>query len=70
MGVDAGKKQLVLGIIDYLRQYTWDKQLETYVKSSGVLGYGTKQVMTIHLHFGYEEYAILSSAEPMAPLCA
>ena len=28
----------VVGVIDYIRQYTWDKQLETYVKSSGVLG--------------------------------
>jgi hypothetical protein len=38
-----GKSRLVVGIIDYIRQYTWDKQLETYVKSSGVLGGGTKQ---------------------------
>lgn len=34
VGVDAEKKELVCGIIDYLRQYTWDKQLETWVKSS------------------------------------
>ena len=37
-GVDRERGQLVVGIIDYLRQYTWDKQLETYVKASGVLG--------------------------------
>ncbi|XAR62641.1 1-phosphatidylinositol-3-phosphate 5-kinase [Bertholletia excelsa] len=34
VGVDAHKHELVCGIIDYLRQYTWDKQLETWVKSS------------------------------------
>lgn len=34
VGVDAQKHELVCGIIDYLRQYTWDKQLENWVKSS------------------------------------
>jgi len=43
VGLSEGKGHLVIGIIDYLRQYTWDKQLETYVKSSGVLGGGSKQ---------------------------
>ena len=32
--------ELVVGVIDYLRRYTWDKQLETYVKYAGVLGEG------------------------------
>lgn len=32
--VDTQRRELVCGIIDYLRQYTWDKQLETWVKSS------------------------------------
>ncbi|KAM1105758.1 hypothetical protein ACFX1X_002743 [Malus domestica] len=34
VGVDTERQELVCGIIDYLRQYTWDKQLETWVKSS------------------------------------
>ncbi|XP_076881896.1 putative 1-phosphatidylinositol-3-phosphate 5-kinase FAB1C [Bidens hawaiensis] len=38
VGVDEESKELVLGIIDYMRQYTWDKQLETWVKASGILG--------------------------------
>ncbi|KAI7745225.1 hypothetical protein M8C21_029913 [Ambrosia artemisiifolia] len=38
VGVDEERKELVLGIIDYMRQYTWDKQLETWVKASGILG--------------------------------
>uniref|UniRef100_A0A5B7CCC5 1-phosphatidylinositol-3-phosphate 5-kinase n=1 Tax=Davidia involucrata TaxID=16924 RepID=A0A5B7CCC5_DAVIN len=37
VGVDTQRRELVCGIIDYLRQYTWDKQLETWVKSSLVL---------------------------------
>ncbi|KAI3685241.1 hypothetical protein L6452_34479 [Arctium lappa] len=32
VGVDAEEKELVCGIIDYVRQYTWDKQLENWVK--------------------------------------
>ncbi|XP_073394544.1 1-phosphatidylinositol-3-phosphate 5-kinase FAB1A [Physcomitrium patens] len=31
-------QELVIGIIDYIRQYTWDKHLETWVKVSGILG--------------------------------
>ncbi|XP_044510763.1 putative 1-phosphatidylinositol-3-phosphate 5-kinase FAB1D isoform X2 [Mangifera indica] len=34
VGVDSERQELVCGIIDYLRQYTWDKHLETWVKSS------------------------------------
>lgn len=37
VGVDKQKKELVFGIIDYLRQYTWDKQLESWVKTSLVV---------------------------------
>ncbi|GLT35020.1 hypothetical protein SLA2020_095050 [Shorea laevis] len=38
VGVDEEHKELVLGIIDFVRQYTWDKHLETLVKTSGILG--------------------------------
>ncbi|KAI4346579.1 hypothetical protein L6164_007464 [Bauhinia variegata] len=34
VGVDSKRRELVCGIIDYLRQYTWDKHLETRMKSS------------------------------------
>ncbi|KAF8716497.1 hypothetical protein HU200_026282 [Digitaria exilis] len=37
VGVDKQKKELVFGIIDYLRQYTWGKQLESWVKTSLVV---------------------------------
>ncbi|KAL6007612.1 hypothetical protein ACLOJK_033111 [Asimina triloba] len=38
VGVDERRKELVLGIIDFMRQYTWDKHFETWVKASGILG--------------------------------
>ncbi|PIN21252.1 Phosphatidylinositol-4-phosphate 5-kinase [Handroanthus impetiginosus] len=38
VGVDKEKHELVLGIIDFMRKYTWDKHLETWVKASGILG--------------------------------
>ncbi|XP_047977654.1 putative 1-phosphatidylinositol-3-phosphate 5-kinase FAB1D isoform X1 [Salvia hispanica] len=37
VGVDTQRRELVGGIIDYLRQYTWDKYLESWVKSSLVV---------------------------------
>ena len=43
LGVDEEKHELVVGIIDFMRQYTWDKHLETWVKTSGILG-GPKNV--------------------------
>uniref|UniRef100_UPI0035901CC2 1-phosphatidylinositol 3-phosphate 5-kinase isoform X2 n=1 Tax=Myxine glutinosa TaxID=7769 RepID=UPI0035901CC2 len=38
VGLDEESGQLVLGIIDYIRTFTWDKKLEMVVKSSGILG--------------------------------
>ncbi|PRW32495.1 FAB FYVE-domain PI-3,4-kinase [Chlorella sorokiniana] len=38
VGVDKARGELVVGVIDYCRQYTWDKQVETWVKKSGILG--------------------------------
>ncbi|KAI0523274.1 hypothetical protein KFK09_005669 [Dendrobium nobile] len=43
VGVDEDNHELILGIIDFMRQYTWDKHLETWVKASGILG-GPKNV--------------------------
>ncbi|KAK5642357.1 hypothetical protein RI129_008524 [Pyrocoelia pectoralis] len=38
VGLDSDNKELVIGIIDYIRTFTWDKKLETMVKKSGLLG--------------------------------
>ncbi|TFK77523.1 hypothetical protein BDN72DRAFT_808414 [Pluteus cervinus] len=37
-GVDSENKKLVVGIVDYVRTYTWDKKLESWVKDSTFLG--------------------------------
>lgn len=38
VGVVEDRSELVVGIIDFIRPYTWDKKLETWVKASGILG--------------------------------
>ncbi|KAJ7269256.1 hypothetical protein B0H12DRAFT_1094894 [Mycena haematopus] len=38
VGVDSQKNELVVGIVDYIRTYTWDKKLESWVKESAFLG--------------------------------
>jgi 1-phosphatidylinositol-3-phosphate 5-kinase len=34
-GFDDDAKQLVVGIIDCIRTYTWDKKLESWIKDRG-----------------------------------
>ncbi|KAJ7922865.1 hypothetical protein B0H13DRAFT_1982098 [Mycena leptocephala] len=38
VGVDSQNNELVVGIVDYIRTYTWDKKLESWVKESAFLG--------------------------------
>ncbi|KAG8194044.1 hypothetical protein JTE90_028386 [Oedothorax gibbosus] len=38
VGLEEEKGQLVVGIIDYIRTFTWDKKVEMLIKSSGILG--------------------------------
>ncbi|KAF8584674.1 hypothetical protein K439DRAFT_1566358 [Ramaria rubella] len=40
VGVDSVKNELVMGIVDYIRTYTWDKKLESWVKDASFLGGG------------------------------
>ncbi|KAK3336752.1 hypothetical protein B0T19DRAFT_50207 [Cercophora scortea] len=40
IAVDEGKKELVVGIIDCIRTYTWDKRLESWIKDRGFAGGG------------------------------
>ena len=37
LGVDKVRGRIVVGIIDYIRQYTWDKHVESWVKSRGII---------------------------------
>ncbi|KAI5754029.1 hypothetical protein M8J77_005179 [Diaphorina citri] len=38
LGIDDTNMELVVGMIDYIRTFTWDKKIETMVKKSGLLG--------------------------------
>ncbi|KNC51190.1 uncharacterized protein AMSG_06541 [Thecamonas trahens ATCC 50062] len=50
LGIDYTTGELTVGIIDYIRQYTWDKHLESWVKSTGILGGGGKRPTVISPH--------------------
>ncbi|WWC70740.1 uncharacterized protein I206_104691 [Kwoniella pini CBS 10737] len=47
VGVDSEKHELVVGIVDYIRTFTWDKKLESWVKDSAFLGGAGKGEPTI-----------------------
>lgn len=38
VAVDEARKELVVGIIDCIRTYTWDKKLESWIKDRGFAG--------------------------------
>lgn len=43
VGIDEERQELVVGIVDIIRTYTWDKKLESWVKENGLLGGGGKE---------------------------
>ncbi|KAG5357463.1 1-phosphatidylinositol 3-phosphate 5-kinase fab1 [Yarrowia sp. C11] len=43
IGIDSEEKVLVVGIIDIIRTFTWDKKLESWVKERGLVGGGAKE---------------------------
>ncbi|KAH8557020.1 hypothetical protein BGW37DRAFT_475223 [Umbelopsis sp. PMI_123] len=43
VGIDEEQQELVVGIVDFMRTFTWDKKLESWVKESGILGGGGKE---------------------------
>lgn len=66
VGVDSNKNELVVGIvgpclsslrvlradqlIDFIRTYTWDKKLESWVKDSTFLGGSSPSFFLRHTH--------------------
>ncbi|KAI8981204.1 hypothetical protein BD414DRAFT_93204 [Trametes punicea] len=67
VGVDSVKNELVVGIVDYIRTYTWDKKLESWVKDTAFLGGANKGEPTI---IGPKQYRhrFLSAMERYFPL--
>ncbi|CAG8499697.1 23686_t:CDS:10 [Racocetra persica] len=43
VGIDEENRELVVGILDFIRTFTWDKKLESWVKETGFLGGGGKE---------------------------
>ncbi|KAL4067348.1 hypothetical protein V8B97DRAFT_2063152 [Scleroderma yunnanense] len=66
VGVDNDTHELVVGIVDYIRTYTWDKKLESWVKDSTFLG-GGKGEPTIVTPKQYRQ-RFLSAMERYFPL--
>ncbi|KAF6754295.1 hypothetical protein DFP72DRAFT_990499 [Ephemerocybe angulata] len=66
-GVDSQTNELVLGIVDYIRTYTWDKKLESWVKESTFLGGAGKGEPTIVTPKQYRQ-RFLSAMERYFPL--
>ncbi|KAF9245716.1 hypothetical protein BU15DRAFT_85418 [Melanogaster broomeanus] len=66
-GIDNETHEIVVGIIDYIRTYTWDKKLESWVKESAFLGGGGKGEPTI---VGPKQYRqrFISAMERYFPL--
>lgn len=47
IGIDEERKALVVGIIDFIRTFTWDKKLESWVKERGGLVRGNIKEPTV-----------------------
>lgn len=67
VGVDTVKNDLVVGIVDYIRTYTWDKKLESWVKESAFLAGAGKGEPTIVTPKQYRQ-RFLSAMERYFPL--
>ncbi|EJD03732.1 uncharacterized protein FOMMEDRAFT_105874 [Fomitiporia mediterranea MF3/22] len=67
VGVDSVKNELVVGIVDYIRTYTWDKKLESWVKESTFLAGAGKGEPTIVTPKQYRQ-RFLTAMERYFPL--
>jgi Phosphatidylinositol-4-phosphate 5-Kinase len=65
--VDSENNELVVGIVDYIRTYTWDKKLESWVKESTFLGGAGKGEPTIVTPKQYRQ-RFLAAMERYFPL--
>ncbi|KDR85635.1 hypothetical protein GALMADRAFT_234626 [Galerina marginata CBS 339.88] len=66
-GVDSRNNELVVGIVDYIRTYTWDKKLESWVKESAFLGGAGRGEPTIVTPKQYRQ-RFISAMERYFPL--
>lgn len=51
VGIDKFSSEIVVGIVDFLRPYSWDKILESWVKTTGLgSGKGEPTVMNPRMY--------------------
>lgn len=43
VGIDEEREELVVGIVDFVRTFTWDKKLESWIKETGFVGGGGRE---------------------------
>jgi 1-phosphatidylinositol-3-phosphate 5-kinase len=51
VGIDQDTGELVVGIVDFIRTYTWDKKLESWVKETSFLGGGKEPTVVSPLAY-------------------
>ncbi|KAK0734218.1 hypothetical protein B0T26DRAFT_746159 [Lasiosphaeria miniovina] len=66
IAVDEGRKELVVGIIDCIRTYTWDKRLESWIKDRGFAG-GGRNKPTVTSPKEYKSRFRAAMASPIEP---
>ncbi|KAH0536983.1 hypothetical protein FGG08_006185 [Glutinoglossum americanum] len=70
IAVDDERKELVVGIIDCIRTYTWDKKLESWIKDRGFAGGGrNKPTVTSPKEYKYRFRAAMARYVLQAPNC-
>ncbi|KAJ8514751.1 hypothetical protein ONZ45_g7730 [Pleurotus djamor] len=67
VGIAKESDELVVGIVDYIRTYTWDKKLESWVKESAFLGGSGRGEPTIVTPKQYRQ-RFISAMERYFPL--
>ncbi|CAE6447859.1 unnamed protein product, partial [Rhizoctonia solani] len=55
VGVDNSKNELVIGIVDFIRTYTWDKKVENLMKEAVLVGTNKSEGPTIVTPKQYKE---------------
>ncbi len=46
VGLTKDRREIVVGIVDYIRAFTWDKKVEQILKQTGILGRGDRRQPT------------------------
>ncbi|GJJ05894.1 hypothetical protein Clacol_000081 [Clathrus columnatus] len=67
VGIDSVKNELVLGIVDFIRTYTWDKKLESWVKDASFLGGGAEPTIVTPKQYKARFRSAMERYFPLVP---